>query len=155
MKTLLIKSKQVLIDDPDFDDVANFSWHINSKLYVLRYIPRKESPTGKKKIEYLHQYLIGKIPSRMVIDHINGNTLDNRKSNLRVVTRSQNASNSCIWKNNKSGFKGVSWHKGKRKWQSRITFNGKTISLGHYNNSHGAWLARRLANRLYFSDHWR
>ena len=71
-------------------------------------------------------------PKGLVVDHINGNTLDNRRSNLRVCTQSQNLMNSKKPSNNKSGFKGISWHKSSKSWQVYITANKKRIIGGYF-----------------------
>jgi hypothetical protein len=66
------------------------------------------------------------------IDHINGDPLDNRWSNLREATQSQNNWNTRLSRNNTSGYKGVSWHKGERKWDATIMAYGKSHFLGRF-----------------------
>ena len=68
------------------------------------------------------------------IDHIHGVSKGDFIWNLREATKSQNAVNSKIRRNNTSGFKGVSWHKDNRKWCARIRFNNKRIHLGSFND---------------------
>lgn len=78
------------------------------------------------------------------IDHINGIRNDNRISNLRLATRSQNAMNSRLRKTNKSGFKGVSFHEMTGKWMARIYANKKYYYLGLFNSAqdaHAAYVA--------------
>ncbi len=65
-------------------------------------------------------------------DHINGNTLDNRACNLREATHAQNMWNKRVGRNNKSGIKGVHWHKLVGKWVASIKRDGKTIVAGYY-----------------------
>ena len=67
------------------------------------------------------------------IDHINHDGLDNRRSNLRICSHLQNGRNVLIQRNNKSGFKGVSFYKTKKKnpWQAQIRSNGKKIHIGY------------------------
>jgi len=69
-----------------------------------------------------------------MIDHIDGDSLNNKLENLREATRSQNAQNSKIAKNNTSGHKGVSWHKKTGKWAVKVRLKGKHIYLGVYKN---------------------
>lgn len=64
------------------------------------------------------------------IDHINGIRADNRLCNLREATQSQNGENKIRHKNNKSGYRGVSWHKASKKWKASIFKAGKTFYLG-------------------------
>ena len=73
-----------------------------------------------------------------VIDHVNGNRSDNRIENLRDVSRSQNCHNKPTPANNKSGFKGVSWDNGRKKWLAQIRVEGKNKTLGHYDNKEDA-----------------
>jgi hypothetical protein len=66
------------------------------------------------------------------IDHINGNSLDNKLINLRDVTQAENSRNSCFRKNNTSGVNGVSWSSPMKKWRARIKFKGKEYVLGYF-----------------------
>lgn len=76
-------------------------------------------------------------------DHINGDTLDNRDENLRVVTASQNAANSKHRKHNTSGHRGVFWHKASGKWCVRVRFNNKHFYGGYFSDLHLASEAQR------------
>jgi hypothetical protein len=86
-----------------------------------------------KSTAYLHRFLLGAKGSQ-IVDHVNGDTLDNRKSNLRLCDASQNAANSQIQRNNTSGYKGVSFYQQKPswtpKWKAQISENGKRTNLG-------------------------
>jgi len=79
----------------------------------------------------MHKFLM-QTPKGMHTDHINGNGLDNRRSNLRVCTPSQNKMNSKTYRTNKSGFKGVSFYKRDRNWSAQITMNFKKVHLGYF-----------------------
>lgn len=84
------------------------------------------------------------------IDHINGDSCDNRIANLREATRSQNQCNHSRRATNKSGFKGVSWHKGGRKWKAQIGHKGRWHFLGLYEDPKEAHLAYvAAAHRLH------
>jgi hypothetical protein len=76
----------------------------------------------------------------MLVDHINGNRLDNRLANLRAATRAQSCRNRAG--TSASGFIGVSWHNQRRKWRASITYNGRTYSLGLHDTPEAAALAR-------------
>ena len=86
---------------------------------------------NKRKHVKLHKVLLW-CPDGYQIDHINGNTLDNRLENLRIVTRAQNQWNSKISKNNKCGYKGVCWAKSKNKYKAEIMKHGKKYFLEHF-----------------------
>lgn len=87
-----------------------------------------------------------------VIDHINGNGLDNRRSNLRECTQRQNSMNCAISKNNNSGVAGVSLVKSSGTWRARIMVDRKEISLGRYLDFKDAVKARRSAEEKYFGE---
>ena len=87
------------------------------------------------------------------IDHINGDKIDNRISNLRDVTKLENAKNASISANNTSGFNGVYWVKTKGVWVAKIWTQGKLKHLGYFDKIQDAVAARKLANKKYgFSD---
>ncbi len=74
------------------------------------------------------------IPLSRGKDHINGNKLDNRRENLRVCTLAENNRNRTIYKNNKSGFKGVYWSRADKKWRAQIKINNRMIYLGIFDD---------------------
>jgi hypothetical protein len=99
---------------------------------------------GRNGSQYMHHVVLAFIPERergLVVDHRNHNTLDNRRSNLRVATHSQNHANSKLSKRNKSGFKGVRWRADKSKWQAMITHRYKVSQLGYFSTIEEAHLA--------------
>lgn len=69
------------------------------------------------------------------VDHINGDGLDNRRENLRICTHAENTRNKRMLGANTSGFKGVSWHKGDRKFRAQITVNKRKIHLGNFDDA--------------------
>lgn len=82
-------------------------------------------------------FLTCKVCPQMV-DHANGNSADNRFENLRICTASQNQWNKKFQKNNKSGFKGVSWNVRSKKWQAYIRIDGKNRFLGMFDDAKDA-----------------
>jgi hypothetical protein len=91
-----------------------------------------------KKMTTLHLFIMGK-QNNLEIDHKNGDSLDNRRNNLRFVTASENCCNKKRMITNISGYKGVRFHKEAQKWESRITKNYKTYNLGLYNTKEEAY----------------
>lgn len=69
-----------------------------------------------------------------LVDHINGDVLDNRRENLRLANKSQNGMNRGVQSNSKSGIKGVSWHKNYNKWCAQLTFEGKRVLTTYHDN---------------------
>ncbi len=95
------------------------------------------------------QYMTGREPAGC-IDHINGDPSDNRFANLRESTLNGNAHNAKKRKDNTSGFKGVSWHKGVGKWTARIMVNNKHLNLGVFATPEAAYQAYcKAANDLH------
>lgn len=132
-----------LIDLDDVEYVEKYSWCIRSKKYVGRV------EDGRNFL--LHRALID-CPDDKIVDHINKNSLDNRKVNLRICDRQKNFFNSKRKSNNKSGVTGVGFDRKSNKWRARITKNGKTINLGFYIDKDDAIMARLEAEKEYFKD---
>lgn len=118
-----------LVDDELVPYLGSWKWSYSSG-YARRqeYLGKKD---GKRtfRLVYLHR-LIMNAPKGKQVDHINGDTLDNRKSNLRVVTRSLNQHNRKISCRNQSGATGVYWHKQRSKWHAQVMVDRKKKSLG-------------------------
>jgi len=99
-------------------------------------------------------YVYGKWPDDE-IDHKNGNKLDNRISNLREASRSQNLANTKTRKDSTHGLKGVSFHKRDGKYMTRIMAEKKRIMIGYYLTAEAAHEAYRIASEHYYGDYAR
>lgn len=130
------KEEQFIFDKDDYDKVKNYCWMISDNGYVVS--------QHKDKIIRFHIFIMGKRDG-FVIDHINQIRHDNRKSNLRYATKSQNRINT------KYKIKGAYMSKNK-KWYARIRVNGKDINLGSYKTKEEAILARQQAEIKYFGE---
>lgn len=124
-KIILIGGKLATVDDEVYEEIAQYKWG-----FVGRYAYTQEWTKGTSKNIYMHRMIMG-FPSQMEIDHINGDGLDNRKANLRVVSHAQNMANQKSRKNTSSIYKGVSWNKRRGKWESYIETSGKKKHLGY------------------------
>lgn len=89
----------------------------------------------------------------MDVDHINHNSLDNRRENLRSATRTQNMANIALRRGNRAGFKGVNFHKQTKKWHARISLDHKTLSLGVHVSPEDAARAYDVAARQLFGEY--
>jgi len=103
----------------------------------------------------LHRLVMGVTDKKIEVDHKNHpprneHKIDNRKSNLEIVTRSQNMMNRSLAINNTSGVTGVRWHKFHNKWHATIKINQKPIHLGYFDNFDDAIKARKEAEKKYF-----
>ena len=142
--TIIVSGKRLHIDDEDYFMFYRNSatkWNVSSAGYVQRY--NKDKKTGN---ELLHRLIVRASP-RQRVDHINRNPLDNRKSNLRFCTYSQNASNVGKLKNNTSGFRGVCWQKKSQKWMASLRINGTIKYLGIFSDINEAALAYDKASK--------
>ena len=127
------RGKFALVDDSEYDSLIVFKWHLNVG-YAARKSPRNVD--GKYICILMHRAIMNP-PADMQIDHRDHNKLDNRRCNLRICTRSQNASNAVKQRtlNGRpvsSKFKGVDWHTYSKKWRATITVDGRNVSLGSF-----------------------
>lgn len=100
----------------------------------------------------MHRYILNENNPSNIIDHINRNKLDNRKSNLRNITNQGNAMNTSVSKSNKTGHLGISLTS-YGKYRARIMVDGKEIRLGNFWNLNEAINARKKAEKKYFGDY--
>ena len=107
-------------------------------------------PGRKVRVVQLHREVMG-APPGMLVDHVNGNTLDNRRCNLRVATHGQNLANRKAI-TAKSGFKGAFWAKWAGRWYSSIGVNGRVIRLGYFDTPEAAALAYDEAARKHHGE---
>lgn len=151
-----IKSKThgefiVLIDDEDYDKIKNFKWGIKLNKFPDRFYVISHDYTEGNKIIHLHRQIMN-CPDNFVVDHINHNVLDNRKSNLRICTLSENSKNRKLSKNSSSGFKGVCWDKNSKKWKAYISMDLKPIYIGLFDEKILAAIAYNDAALKYHGE---
>lgn len=96
----------------------------------------------------LHRYVMRLDDPVLIVDHINGDTLDNRKSNLRVITRSDNGMNVRKRINNTSGYTGVQLNSRTNLWKACIWLHGKNFYLGEFDTKEQANIAYRTAAKV-------
>ena len=144
----LSQGMKAIVDDEDYQFLMSFKWHAgydgNKKTVYAKSCKRMGE--GKIKTFRMHR-LITKATPGMVVDHINHDTLDNRKSNLRVVTQKENLRNTKLSKRNRSGFCGISFIKKTGKFVARIEVDDKNIYIGSFADKQKAIEARISANK--------
>jgi hypothetical protein len=126
----LTKGKVALVDDSDYAALIGRRWQYHHEGYAV-------STENYKQIR-MHRVIMDHVPDGEIIDHINGNGLDNRRVNLRISDNSKNQANRGLLTNNTSGYKGVTYHKGKRKWMARLAHMGREFFLGYYSTKEDA-----------------
>lgn len=136
-KIELTKDKVVLVDDDDFEKLSRYKWHFGGG-YAKRteYINKK-----RNRIHLMHREILGEKNTKD-IDHINCNRLDNRKTNLRFCTKSENGANRGKNKNNTSGYKCVYFREDRKKWCAYIHKDKRKIHIGYFNKVKDAINAR-------------
>lgn len=139
----LTQGKFAIVDDEDFEFLNQWKWFYSNG-YAMR---NKEDKTGLIR---LHR-VINQTPKGFLTDHINRNKLDNRKSNLRSVTKSQNEHNTIARKNSKSGIKNVIWENRRNRWRVEMMVNKEKIFLGYFSSLKEATLAQIKGELLYAS----
>jgi hypothetical protein len=138
--------KEFLMDEKFLYLLNDHCWEINQNGYVGC------GNKKEKRREHLHR-IVTNCPDDKVIDHINGDPLDNCLSNLRIVTAQQNLMNRKPGRSNTSGVVGVTWIKKSQKWRASIGLDGKTIPLGYYKDFNDAVEARHQGELKYFGDY--
>lgn len=142
---------KVLVDKDDIDKIRGCRWTVvnSNKTGVRLYAYSSQFK------EMMHRRIMSP-QDDMQVDHINGDSLDNRKENLRICTVSENNKNRPISKLNKSGATGVGWHKkgnrGEYGWKAYIKVDKKLINLGFFDSFDEALRARLDAEEKYFGE---
>lgn len=140
MKEIKLSRNQVaIVDDIDFEQLNKFKWSAkrsgSSKYSYGFYAARNVIENGTLRTQYMHRLILGIDGTNLLVDHIDGNKLNNTRNNLRIATRAENNRNIGMLSNNSSGFKGVTWNKKSKKFQARIKFNNKLIYLGSFSDA--------------------
>lgn len=139
-------------DKEDYDLIKNYCWAYTNNGYLSA-----EIPNSNKRI-LLHRLVMGVVDPKNDVDHKkhpdgNQHKIDNRKENLRIVTRSNNMMNSAVRRNNKSGTSGVYFDYKNKKWVAQIMINKKSVFLGRFFSKDDAVEARRQAEIKYFGEY--
>ena len=135
----LTKGQVTLVDDDDYKWLCKYKWHLHPKCYAAHTRSRAYS---KQRIILMHRMIMDAQDDEQV-DHINHDTLDNRRENLRLCTCPENQRNrrKVLKSGVSSIFKGVSWNWWCHKWRARIKINNYTYYLGIFENEQDAALA--------------
>lgn len=137
------KGVKFKFDLDDWDKVTQHSWSTLKSGYLVC--------TYKQKQIRLHRLVTNAPDNGLVVDHINGDTLDNRKENLRITTQKNNSRNSALSKNNRTGVTGVS-KTPNGKYRARIMVDRKEIRLGTFETLKEAAIARKKGEAKYFGE---
>ena len=136
---------EAIVDDEDYDKLSRWRWFVHEERNN-RYAWRcGKSQDGRRILIKMHRDIMGlHAGDSLNVDHINGDGLDNRRVNLRIVTVQENAFN-------RHDAKGYCWHKQKRKWRAYITVDGTQRHLGLFDKWQDARAAYVTAKPKYHS----
>jgi hypothetical protein len=146
----LSKGQIVKVSLQDFDELSKFKWSAKWDKGSF-YASRNIFINGKKTRILMHRQIMGD-PQGFQVDHVHGDTLDNRRSELRLATGSQNQWNTKMRSDNSSGFKGVSRHTATGRWQSKISAYKKRTHLGYFDTAQEAHEAYCAAAAEYHGE---
>jgi hypothetical protein len=161
VKYLIADGLRVKVDDVDHELLAKYVWHIKWRSpnhpYVFRFEKRsvKHGFASQYRCVRMHRQIMG-FPT-LSVDHKNGDTLDNRRSNLREATQSQQGQNARH--HNGKKYKGVTFigkihgkYESRRPWRARIRVQGKLIALGHHPTAEHAARIYNKAAKKHFGE---
>ena len=143
------------VDDDMYEELNQYNWYARynkstNHFYVIRAAKIIKVNKSAKHLR-MHRVIMN-CPEGMVVDHINHDTLDNRRSNLRICTVAQNTYNRRPNKKSKSKYKGVGWRENRSHWHVAISVNGKKISLKTFKCEHEAARAYNEAALKYHGE---
>ena len=128
------------------NEISGHRWRLCGSGYV------QGAPIGGGPQTMLHRLILD-APSGVEVDHWDGDPLNNRRANIRPVSRKQNRENQRVNARNTSGYRGVYWNKAAGKWQAYIGHNGKSTNLGIFDDVEAAAEAASAAREELFTNH--
>lgn len=140
---------RVLVDPCDLWLLTAYAWGIHMRRDTP-YVVGSDRINGRVIHRSFHRMIMN-ASSGMQVDHINGDTLDNRRCNLRLCTCAENAQNRKL-QGGSSNFKGVHWYRRDKKWYAQIRVNKGLIHLGYFDDEEGAAFAYDVAARILFGE---
>lgn len=143
----LTQGKTAIVDDADYEILMQYKWWALRSVLSDHIFYAMTRLNGR--ITSMHVALM-KSPKGFEVDHIDGDGLNNLRSNLRLVTKSQQRMNQKIYKNNHSGFKGVFAERGR--WRAVISVNKKLIHLGYFDEKLDAARHYNSAAQKHFGE---
>lgn len=152
----LTQGKVTIVDLEDYCKIPELqnNWYAAiSKSNDCFYARRTINVNGTRYNIKMHRLILGVLDVDLFVDHINFDTLDNRKSNLRIVDKSESQYHTRVNKNNKLKIKGVSLHKATNRYRAQIRHNNKVVHLGLFDDLIQAKCAYDLAAIKYFGDY--
>jgi len=143
----LTKNQNAIVDAADFEWLSQWNWFAAWSRSTRSFYATRNGPRPRVKAIRMHRAILG-CGSKETGDHINHDTLDNRRKNLRKCTSAQNCCNRKVQSNSTSGYKGVFWTKSTHKWRAKIAMNRQPHKhLGYFHSPEDAARAYDAAAR--------
>lgn len=155
----LTQGKICIVDSCDYDTLIKHKWFASSvdkRVWYAQRTHNENGRKGKRHCVFIHRAILGLVGIKGIsIDHIDGDGLNNTRSNLRIVTQSQNLQNSRKHHNNKTGYKGVhiEIRGASTYYRARIKVEGKTLSLGYFKDKLSAAKSYNEAALKFFGEY--
>jgi hypothetical protein len=149
MKNIQLPSgAKAMVDDEDFDELSKCKWRSDRCGYARRHQTLED---GRRITQHMHRMIMGlQYGDKRYVDHIDGNRLNNQRSNLRLCSFAQNMMNKGISPKNTTGLKGVARTKSGKRWRSFIHISQKQVYLGTFDSREEAHAAYcRAAKELH------
>lgn len=144
----LTQGKFAIVDDDVYEWASKYKWHAVRKKNSFYAVRNTERNPHQTKI-HLHREIMS-APIGVMVDHINGDGLDNRRENMRFANYAENGRNRGMQTNNKSGYKGVGLFGGR--WYSRIGVDGEQVHIGYFRDPEDAAMAYDAAAIAFHGD---
>ena len=138
-----INGNEFYFDKEDYNKIKKYCWYVNTDGYVI---------CNSEQI-FMHNIVMDIDNNSFSVDHIHHKTNDNRKTELRKVTHSNNCMNRYFNQDTKSGVTGVTWCENISKWRVRVGINNNRITLGYFSDINDAIKARKDAEEKYFGEY--
>jgi hypothetical protein len=151
VRITLTRGYVAIADAADFELLDGRNWHALTSPCGMCASTNVTREDGYYDIALMHRALLA-APDEFHVDHINGDRLDNRRSNLRLATNQQNCWNQGLSKRNTSGYKGVSWHSRDLIFGAHIRINGRQKTLGEFADAISAARAYDAAARRHYGE---
>jgi hypothetical protein len=141
-----------LVGNSDYNRLMEFNWHATWNAHTKSFYATRHNPKHPKRGHiWLHVAVLGVIKGKSP-DHINHDTLDNRRANLRPATKNQNAAHHRMKKNNTSGYCGLNWKPRRNRWEAWIRPGGRRVYLGSFKEAVDAAKAYDTAAKKYYGE---
>jgi len=150
----LTRGREAVIDAADVHLIKGYAWRISAargRFYAVTCLPRNGQ---KQKSIWMHRTILPPTEG-VIVDHIDGDGLNNRRANLRLATVSQSMCNAKMRSDNSSGYRGVAFVRAENKWAAYITVQKKRLSLGRFDTAESAHDAYVAASAKYHGDYGR